>query len=153
MNWPPDDTGYGFDNIGDVLTISPMLLEKYMQAAETIVAAAVPRVGRVVAEIDDCRKTAWAIRATNRKRPLQFLRRSQAGPKFQAEHAGSSSWYWSRVLGQFDSIQAVAGWCSRWMTVKPGRQEFGWQAGKSFVTNRTEVGIRRASAGHERSSR
>ncbi|RYZ19117.1 MAG: DUF1587 domain-containing protein, partial [Sphingobacteriales bacterium] len=43
---PPDDTGYGFDNIGDVLTISPMLLEKYMHAAETIVAA-VPRVERV----------------------------------------------------------------------------------------------------------
>ncbi len=47
---PPDDTGYGFDNIGDVLTTSPMLLEKYMQAAETIVAGAVPRVGRVIAE-------------------------------------------------------------------------------------------------------
>ena len=44
---PPDDTGYGFDNIGDVLTISPLLLEKYMQAAETIVAAAVPRVAGV----------------------------------------------------------------------------------------------------------
>src|SRR6266850_7483620 len=24
--FPPDDTGYGFDNIGDVLTMSPMLL-------------------------------------------------------------------------------------------------------------------------------
>jgi hypothetical protein len=47
---PPDDTGYGFDNIGDVLTISPLLLEKYMQAAETIVSEAVPRVPRVVAE-------------------------------------------------------------------------------------------------------
>src|SRR6185295_3607366 len=47
---PPDDSGYGFDNIGDVLTVSPMLLEKYMQAAETIVAGAVPRVGRVIAE-------------------------------------------------------------------------------------------------------
>src|SRR5205085_3940995 len=48
--FPPDDTGYGFDNIGDVLTISPLLLEKYMQAAETIVAAAVPTVARVVRE-------------------------------------------------------------------------------------------------------
>jgi hypothetical protein len=47
---PPDDTGYGFDNIGDVLTTSPMLLEKYMQAAETIVSSAVPRVGRVIAD-------------------------------------------------------------------------------------------------------
>ena len=37
--FPPDDTGYGFDTIGDVLTVSPLLLEKYMQAAEIIVAA------------------------------------------------------------------------------------------------------------------
>ncbi|HET6881240.1 MAG TPA: DUF1592 domain-containing protein [Pirellulales bacterium] len=35
--FPADDTGYGFDNIGDVLTISPLLLEKYLAAAETIV--------------------------------------------------------------------------------------------------------------------
>src|SRR5688572_22514230 len=40
--FPPDDTGYGFDNIGDVLTVSPLLLEKYMQAAEAIVGSAVP---------------------------------------------------------------------------------------------------------------
>ncbi len=39
---PPDDTGYGFDNIGEVLSISPLLMEKYMQAAEKIVADAVP---------------------------------------------------------------------------------------------------------------
>ncbi len=46
--FPADDTGYGFDNVGDVLTVSPLLLEKYMQAAETIVATAVPTVARVV---------------------------------------------------------------------------------------------------------
>ena len=40
--FPPDDTGYGFDTIGDVLTLPPMLLEKYMIAAEKIVAEAVP---------------------------------------------------------------------------------------------------------------
>ena len=48
--FPPDDTGYGFDTIGEVLSVSPLLLEKYMQAAESIVAAAVPTVSRVVAE-------------------------------------------------------------------------------------------------------
>src|SRR4029450_6505815 len=47
---PADETGYGFDNIGDVLTVSPLLLEKYMQAAEIIVAAAVPTVATVVKE-------------------------------------------------------------------------------------------------------
>ncbi|MDZ4289862.1 MAG: DUF1592 domain-containing protein, partial [Prosthecobacter sp.] len=34
--FPPDDTGYGFDNIGDVLSLSPMLMEKYLRAARTI---------------------------------------------------------------------------------------------------------------------
>jgi Protein of unknown function (DUF1588)/Protein of unknown function (DUF1587)/Protein of unknown function (DUF1585)/Protein of unknown function (DUF1592)/Protein of unknown function (DUF1595)/Cytochrome C oxidase, cbb3-type, subunit III len=49
-NFPADDTGYGFDNIADVLSISPLLMEKYMQAAETIVDQAVPTVSKVVAE-------------------------------------------------------------------------------------------------------
>ena len=47
--FPADDSGYGFDNIGDVLTISPLLLEKYVQAAESIVAKAVPTVSKAVA--------------------------------------------------------------------------------------------------------
>ena len=50
VEFPPDDTGYGFDNIGDVLTISPMLLEKYLTAAKAIVTEAVPIVGKVVPE-------------------------------------------------------------------------------------------------------
>ena len=47
LEFPPDDTGYGFDNIGDVLSVSPLLLEKYVKAAEVIVAEAVPTVSRV----------------------------------------------------------------------------------------------------------
>lgn len=38
--FPPDDTGYGYDNIGDVLTISPLLMEKYLRAARKIAAEA-----------------------------------------------------------------------------------------------------------------
>ncbi len=48
--FPPDDAGYGFDNIGDVLTLPPMLLEKYLAAARTVVNRAVPAVARVPAE-------------------------------------------------------------------------------------------------------
>jgi len=33
---PADDSGYGFDNIGDVLSLSPLLLERYLSAAEKI---------------------------------------------------------------------------------------------------------------------
>jgi cytochrome c553 len=39
--FPQDDSGYGFDNIGDVLSVSPLLLEKYLQAAETILERAI----------------------------------------------------------------------------------------------------------------
>ncbi len=35
-DFPADDVGYGFDNIGDVLTVSPLILEKYLSAAEMI---------------------------------------------------------------------------------------------------------------------
>src|SRR5215510_14922501 len=40
-NFPQDDSGYGFDNIGDVLSLSPVLMEKYLAAAEKIARAAV----------------------------------------------------------------------------------------------------------------
>ena len=30
---PPDDSGFGFDNIADVLSVSPMLTERYLSAA------------------------------------------------------------------------------------------------------------------------
>lgn len=38
---PVDDSGYGFDNIGDVLTLAPLHMERYLEAAEVSLAAAV----------------------------------------------------------------------------------------------------------------
>src|SRR5262249_34615279 len=40
-DFPADDVGYGFDNIGDVLSVSPLLLEKYLSAAEAILEEAI----------------------------------------------------------------------------------------------------------------
>jgi mono/diheme cytochrome c family protein len=40
-NFPVDDVGYGFDNIGDVLTVQPLLMEKYLDAAEAVAAKAI----------------------------------------------------------------------------------------------------------------
>jgi len=54
-DFPNDDVGYGFDNIGDVLSISPLLMEKYLNAAEKVAAEAVvlpgngPKAQRVTA--------------------------------------------------------------------------------------------------------
>jgi Protein of unknown function (DUF1592)/Protein of unknown function (DUF1588)/Protein of unknown function (DUF1587)/Protein of unknown function (DUF1585)/Protein of unknown function (DUF1595)/Ca-dependent carbohydrate-binding module xylan-binding/Planctomycete cytochrome C len=40
-DFPEDDVGYGFDNIGDVLSLPPLLLEKYLAAAEAILDEAI----------------------------------------------------------------------------------------------------------------
>jgi len=40
-DFPSDDVGYGFDNIGDVLSISPLLMEKYLNAARKVSRAAI----------------------------------------------------------------------------------------------------------------
>ncbi len=40
-DFPADDAGYGFDNIGDVLSLSPVLMEKYLAAAEKIARMAI----------------------------------------------------------------------------------------------------------------
>ncbi len=38
---PADDAAYGFDNIGDILTVSPALLERYLSAADKITRLAI----------------------------------------------------------------------------------------------------------------
>src|SRR5262245_14656901 len=40
-DFPTDDSGHGFDNMSDVLTISPVLMEKYIAAAERIASRAI----------------------------------------------------------------------------------------------------------------
>jgi mono/diheme cytochrome c family protein len=41
---PADDSGYGFDNIGDVLSTSPLLLEKYLAVARRVSRLAVGNI-------------------------------------------------------------------------------------------------------------
>ena len=46
-DFPVDDSCYGFDNIGDALSMPPVLVEKYLAAAQRILDAALvpPRHG------------------------------------------------------------------------------------------------------------
>ncbi len=48
VEFPPDDSGDGFDNNADALSVSPLLAEKYIEAARQIVDLAVPKASRVV---------------------------------------------------------------------------------------------------------
>lgn len=98
QEFPPDDTGYGFDNIADVLTLSPMLLEKYLDAAKTIVSKAVPMTGAMVAEATLSGRSfagsPGSSSGSSRKAPsgsltLSFYDKAAVSNIFQVEHAGT----------------------------------------------------------------
>lgn len=80
---PVDDTGYGFDTIGDVLSISPLLMEKYLEAAQAVVAKAVPTDGPEIVEwwldtksFRDERSKDWSVDWM----PFDTARKMQARP-------------------------------------------------------------------------
>jgi mono/diheme cytochrome c family protein len=67
-NLPADDTGYGFDNIGDVLSLSPVLIERYMS------------VGRMVSRL--------AVGDTNRKPEVNEFDSPRLGRGARMERLG-----------------------------------------------------------------
>lgn len=106
--FPADDTGHGFDTIGDVLTISPLLLEKYVAVARTIVGQAVPTVPSVPAE----RRLPGRLFGGGKgdgPLALSYYKPATASHTFRADHPGryqlvvdltASETY---VDGQFDA--------------------------------------------------
>ena len=130
---PPDDTGYGFDNIGDVLTTSPMLLEKYMQAAETIVAGAVPRVGRVIA---DRTFNGNSFRNADEKKKgdrHSFYDETKLSRAFKIEQAGSYRVALEfDILGQFDFDPGRVKAVFKIDDSEVWAEELRWQNGKKF---------------------
>lgn len=58
--FPADDVGEGFDNIGDVLTLPPLLMEKYLNAAEEVATA-------VIDTRDPSRETVQTLHASSMK--------------------------------------------------------------------------------------
>lgn len=134
--FPADDTGYGFDNIGDVLTVSPLLLEKYLQAAETIITAAVPTVAKTTPE--RILSGGGFGRGSGRfggggGGPMSFYKSASVPFSFDAKHAGTY-----RVIvevsvhGQFEFDPGRVR-----MTFKAGdeeklNEEFGWNENKKF---------------------
>lgn len=54
-SFPQDDSGYGFDNIGDVLSLSPVLMEKYLTAAENVARTAIYGVAALKPSVTEIR--------------------------------------------------------------------------------------------------
>jgi mono/diheme cytochrome c family protein len=89
--FPPDDTGFGFDNIGDALTTSPMLMEKYVAAAQTIIRQSVPLAPRKPAEHEVAGSEFAGTNARTKwgKRQLLFSEPASVAASFKNELPGS----------------------------------------------------------------
>ncbi|HET9863950.1 MAG TPA: DUF1592 domain-containing protein [Steroidobacteraceae bacterium] len=91
VEFPPDDSGFGFDNIGDALTLSPMLMEKYVAAAQTIVAEAVPTRPRqpAMAVVSGLAFAGTNARDKWGKRDLLFSEPAQVSASYENEKPGT----------------------------------------------------------------
>ena len=141
--FPPDDTGHGFDNIGEVLTMSPMLLEKYLVAAEKIIGKAVPTTGTVVPEqvISGQQFRSDADGGGKNSGPLSLSYYSPASGTniFNTPHAGQYQLNLDLMVNEkyvddvFDYNKC------RFVFRVDGkellRQEFSWEGGKPYHFN------------------
>ena len=131
--FPPDDTGYGFDNIGDVLSVSPLLLEKYMKAAETIVAAAVPTVAKVVQETGIAGAEFHGPEGKGNGERLTFYQPAAVSHTHKADRAGDYRLVVELdVAGQFDFDPGRCAVAFKVDDRELVKKEFGWQNNKRF---------------------
>jgi hypothetical protein len=140
---PPDDTGYGFDNIGDVLTVSPLLLEKYMQAAEKIVATAVPRESWMVQEKTIPGRSFRVAKGDERKKGQEdrfsFYEAATAATSFKADKKGDYRLLLEvEVAGQFDFDPGRCRVAFKADDQELLTREFSWQNGKRFTLESTQ---------------
>jgi hypothetical protein len=96
-DFPADDVGYGFDSIGDVLSLSPLLLERYLAATEGVVERGYRKlVPKSPSALEDPQQvarrtlTAFATRAFRRPVTAQevdrLLKLADVGGKRGAEY-------------------------------------------------------------------
>ena len=115
-DFPLDEVGYGFDNIGDVLSLSPILLEKYLNAAESVVTNAIlselpawPPSSRFQAETFQT-ESEDIIRAEGQV--MGFYREGVARQLISFERSGAYE-IQVRAYGQ-QAVQTLPSWKSAW---------------------------------------
>jgi mono/diheme cytochrome c family protein len=96
-DFPSDDVGYGFDNIGDVLSMSPLLMEKYLTASEKVVRAAI-RIPKARSQSVEGASLQHTQGATPREGVMFFGSTGTASQRFKVTAPG---WYRIRLrLGE-----------------------------------------------------
>lgn len=143
VEFPPDDTGHGFDNIGDVLSISPLLMEKYLKAAEEIVDRAVPKETTVIPSIsldgkdfrDSSQKDEQDDRRVGR---LSFYTAQQVSSSLRVPHAGD--YRISLQTGVSGGFDFEPGRCTVQFSlddIELLESEYSWQSGQQATYDYT----------------
>ncbi len=91
--FPADDVGYGFDNIGDVLSMPPLLFEKYLDAAESVLDVALERERQRPDRSVRLEAEAWDAENDAAAQPfaggfLGLYRTGEAFTEYEFPHAG-----------------------------------------------------------------
>ena len=98
-DFPNDDVGYGFDNIGDVLSMSPLLMEKYLTASEKVVKDAIrlPKTITQTVSGETMAYSAAGVRAVENS--LEFSSNGTGSAVFKVKTGG---WYRIQVKAAED---------------------------------------------------
>ncbi|MBI1333077.1 MAG: DUF1592 domain-containing protein [Armatimonadetes bacterium] len=88
-DFPNDDVGYGFDNIGDVLSMSPLLMEKYLSASEKVVKDAI-RLPKTKIQTVSGEALNVTSGGTAREGMMSMFSNGTASTKFSVKQSG---WY------------------------------------------------------------
>lgn len=104
--FPADDFGYGFDNIADVLTTAPLLVEKYEAVSEALIRAAwladATRIGTSGAKLRVCRPASETDSACHRQILEAFGRKAWRRP-LSGEETNRLLSFVTMAKGQGDS--------------------------------------------------
>jgi hypothetical protein len=93
-DFPSDDIGYGFDNIGDVLTMSPLLMEKYLAASEKLVRNAIRTSKAKIVSVD-----AASLSHSGASGPVDnYIHIGAYGTAFSIFDVKTAGWYRVRFL-------------------------------------------------------
>jgi len=89
-DFPLDDSGYGFDNIGDVLSVNPALMEKYLAAADQLARAAIAAgpVPKAVVERYELERMGEPAQVVGDPEAPRITRRGSFLVRHRFSHAG-----------------------------------------------------------------
>ena len=97
-DFSPDATGYGFDNIGEVLAVSPVLVEQYHQAARKLLAE--------IAERKDARARVFSVQPGGAVKERDAARQVVERFALKAFRRPAEPAFLDKLLGLYDRARS-----------------------------------------------